>query len=64
MRVPPFNSPLRGIALDEVWHDHDDCPIGQSIAPTDRRKGTGPRQARCAYCAMLDKALKLVKASC
>lgn len=54
MRVPPFYSSMRGIALVEAWHDHSDCPIGQSIALSDRNTTKDANCARCSYCAMLD----------
>ncbi|MFD2720712.1 hypothetical protein ACFST9_18465 [Hymenobacter monticola] len=43
MRIPAFYSPLRGIGLEEVWHDNDECPVARSIAPADRQPGGGPR---------------------
>ncbi|MDO7851749.1 hypothetical protein [Hymenobacter convexus] len=55
MRISPFHSPLRGIALEEVWHDHDDCPVARSIAPPDRVPGIAPSRKRCPYCALLDQ---------
>jgi hypothetical protein len=57
MRVPAFYSPMRGMALTDVWHDNSECPIGQSIAPTDRIAGKDSIVHRCAYCALLDKPL-------
>ncbi|WP_262490184.1 hypothetical protein [Hymenobacter coccineus] len=33
-RVAPFYSPLRGIALEDLWHDHDAGQLGQHIART------------------------------
>jgi len=55
MRIPPFYSPLRGIALDDVWHDNDECTVARSIAPADRRAGLGPSHKRCPYCVLLDR---------
>ncbi|SNS07107.1 hypothetical protein [Hymenobacter mucosus] len=57
MRVPPFHSPLRGIGLEEAWHDHSECPIGKSIHPHDRILGTGCSLARCKFCVLLDEPL-------
>ena len=54
MRTPPFHSPLRGIGLATVWHDHAHCPIAQSIVLADRRPGKGLNLARCTYCVLLD----------
>ncbi|MBF9221137.1 hypothetical protein [Hymenobacter ruricola] len=56
MRIPAFYSPLRGIALDDVWHDNDECTVARSVAPADRRPGKGPSGKRCPYCALLDRA--------
>jgi hypothetical protein len=42
------------MALIDAWHDHSECPIGQSIAPTDRIAGVGGHRPRCPYCALLD----------
>ena len=55
MRVPAFYSPMRGMALSDVWHDNSECPIGQSIAPTDRVTGKVGIRPRCTYCALLDQ---------
>ena len=55
MRVPAFYSPLRGVALSDVWHDNSECPIGQSIALVDRIAGKDDIRHRCAYCALLDQ---------
>ena len=54
MRVPAFYSPMRGMALSDVWHDNSECPIGQSIALGDRIVGKDGIRLRCAYCALLD----------
>lgn len=54
MRVPPFYSFRRGLALTDVWHDNDECPLGRSITPADRVRDTDDVRHRCAYCAMLD----------
>ncbi len=57
MRVSPFYSLLRGMALANVWHDHDDCPLARSLAPADRRPGRPPSYAHCPYCALLARPL-------
>jgi hypothetical protein len=54
MRVAAFYSPLRGIGHVDAWHDHSDCPIGQSIALADRLAGVS-HCPRCTYCALLDQ---------
>jgi hypothetical protein len=54
MRVQPFYSFLRGIALEDLWHDNDACQVGQSIAPVDRRPGTDDIHKHCPFCAILN----------
>ncbi|RZJ94926.1 MAG: hypothetical protein EOO60_01855 [Hymenobacter sp.] len=49
MRTPPFYSLFRGIAVEDVWHDNNDCQIGQSIAIQDRLPGHNDRK-HCPYC--------------
>lgn len=55
MRIASFYSPLRGIGLEDVWHDQEQCPIGRSIALADRIAGREPSGKRCPFCTMLDK---------
>ena len=55
MRIASFYSPLRGIALEDVWHDQEECPIGRSIALADRIAGREPSGKRCTFCTLLDK---------
>jgi len=40
-------------AVREVFHDHDDCPKGESIRREDREKGTGGKR-RCHECIRLE----------
>lgn len=54
MLVSPFYSPLRGIALEDVWHNNSACPVGESLAAADRRPGMVPYNKRCRFCALLD----------
>ncbi|WP_210522003.1 hypothetical protein [Hymenobacter terricola] len=54
MRIRTFYSPLRGIGQEDVWHDNSECPIGNSIALTDRWSGKGSTGKRCQYCLLLD----------
>lgn len=55
MRILPFYSYMRGIALASAWHDDDECPIAQSIALADRIAGIDPLNKRCTYCELLDE---------
>lgn len=62
MRIAPFYSPLRGIALEDLWHDNSDCPLGRSVALVDRIAGKNAIHKRCPYCAILDEANSRVPA--
>lgn len=35
MRVAPFYSIYRGLAVEDLWHDNDACEIVRYIRPTD-----------------------------
>lgn len=54
MIVPPFYSWLRGAALEDVWHDNDECGIAKTIALADRIAGKDDIRTRCKFCALLD----------
>lgn len=58
MRIPAFYSSLRGIALADVWHNDDECPLGKSISIADRIIVPSCIHNRCAYCIMLDRQLR------
>ena len=62
MRVPPFHSFLRGIAVEDLWHDNDACQVGQSIARADRIPGTDDIRKHCPFCALLNAPAPLVPA--
>lgn len=51
MRIYPFYSFYLGLAVEEVWHNNDECEIGNSVALADRRFGTDGRK-HCMYCAL------------
>ncbi|MGI4734795.1 MAG: hypothetical protein ACRYG7_06395 [Janthinobacterium lividum] len=55
LRVPPFYSPLRGIAVEDLWHDNDACQVGQSLALVDRLAGKS-RGKHCPFCRILNRA--------
>jgi hypothetical protein len=55
MQVLPFYSLMRGIAIEDLWHDNDECPIGLSIALADRLKGTNHILKHCPYCTLLTR---------
>lgn len=52
--MPPFYSPLRGIAVEDLWHDNDACQVGQSLARADRV--AGKRGKHCPFCHTLNHA--------
>ncbi|RZK32485.1 MAG: hypothetical protein EOO63_01215 [Hymenobacter sp.] len=51
MQTAPFYSLFRGIAVEDIWHDNDECQIGQSIATQDRLAGQDDRK-HCPYCVL------------
>jgi hypothetical protein len=51
MRVTPFYSLFRGLAVEDVWHNNNSCQIGKSIAQADRWAGTDSRK-QCPYCQL------------
>ena len=53
MRVPPFYGPWRNNVAEDVWHNDDECPIGQRIPLEERRSGTDHVRLRCTRCAAL-----------
>lgn len=57
MLMRPFYSLLRGIAVEDVWHDNTECPLGRSIYPGERVIGKGELTKHCPYCAVLNKAV-------
>jgi hypothetical protein len=52
--VAPFYSFVRGIAVEDMWHNDDDCQIGQSVAPADRLAGKNHILKHCWLCASLN----------
>ena len=57
MLARPFYSLLRGIAVEDVWHDNTECPIGRSIQPRERVMGKGALTKYCPYCQVLNAAV-------
>ena len=57
MQIPPFYSFLRGIALEDLWHDNDECQIGLSIALAERLPGKDHIRKHCQYCDLLNPPL-------
>jgi hypothetical protein len=55
MRILPFYSPARGLALEDLWHNNDECEIGLSIGLLDRRPGKDRILKQCPYCQVLNK---------
>jgi hypothetical protein len=60
MKVPPYYSLVRGLALEDLWHDNDECEIGLSIGPLDRRPGKDHIVRHCPYCKVLNERRRAV----
>ena len=60
MRIAPFYSHFLGIAVEPIWHDSDECEIGQHIPLADRRAGTDHILKHCQYCVLLNAPSKPV----
>jgi len=56
MQVAPFYSLTRGIAVEDLWHDNNECEIGLSIWPADRLAGKDHIHKHCPYCQLLNQA--------
>jgi hypothetical protein len=54
MKVSPYYSLLRGLALEDLWHNNDECEIGLSIKKTDRLPGKDRLCKQCPYCQVLN----------
>jgi hypothetical protein len=54
MKVLPFHSPVRGLALEDLWHNNDECEIGLSIKQSDRLPGRARVPKQCPYCQVLN----------
>ena len=61
MRIKPFYSFLRGMALEDLWHDNSECPLGQSIAKADRIPGKDDIRKHCPYCIRLNEPMVELK---
>ena len=57
MLTRPFYSLLRGIAVEDVWHDNTECPLGRSIQATERVVGKGALTKHCPYCEVLTQVV-------
>lgn len=55
MRVPPYHSLTRGLALEDLWHDNNECEIGLSLPLVDRLPGKGNQRKQCPYCQVLNQ---------
>ena len=55
MKVTPYYSLLRGLALEDLWHDNNECEIGLSIGPLDRMPGKDHIHKHCPYCQVLNQ---------
>jgi hypothetical protein len=57
MQVSPFHSLFRGIAVEDLWHDNDECQIALSVAFTERLPGKDHIRKHCQYCNLLNTPL-------
>jgi hypothetical protein len=55
MKVRPYYSLLRGLALEDLWHNNDECEIGLSIKPAERLLGKDHIRKQCPYCQVLNR---------
>jgi hypothetical protein len=55
MLVASYYSLTRGIALENFWHDNDECEIGLSIWLADRLPGKHRLCKHCPYCQLLNQ---------
>jgi hypothetical protein len=55
MTVTPYYSLVRGLALEDLWHNNDECEIGLSVGPLDRRRGRSYVWKHCPYCKVLNE---------
>lgn len=62
MKVPPYHSLTRGLALEDYWHDNDECEIGLSVGLADRRAGKNHIPKHCPYCIVLNQPRRAVTA--
>jgi hypothetical protein len=60
MKVPPFYSLMRGLALEDLWHNNNECEIGLSIKLADRLPGKDRVHKHCPYCQVLNQPRPLV----
>lgn len=61
MKVLPFYSFTRGIALEDLWHNNDECEIGLSIALADRLAGKDHIRKQYWLCVLINKQLQVTK---
>ena len=57
MRIPPFYTTWKNDPVRDVWHNNDQCPIGQAVPLDERLPGTDHVRERCPRCAALNEAL-------
>lgn len=56
MKVSAYHSPVRGVALEDLWHNNNnECEIGLSIRPADRLPGKARIHKHCPYCQVLNQ---------
>jgi hypothetical protein len=57
MIVAPFYTSARGLAVEDVWHNNDECELGLSIPLHERLFGEGVQRKHCPVCQALNKPL-------
>ncbi|MBF9239483.1 hypothetical protein I2I05_18970 [Hymenobacter sp. BT683] len=56
MKIPAFHSQWRGLALEDAWHDNDECFIVKSIPRAHRIPGKETvTRKHCRYCVLLNE---------
>lgn len=43
------------MAVENLWHDNDECEIGLSLPLHARRYDVNPALKHCQYCALLNQ---------
>jgi hypothetical protein len=57
MKVAPFHSKIRGLAVEDHWHNNNECEIGHSVPLGDRRSGEGRFCRQCPICKAMNQPL-------
>jgi hypothetical protein len=60
MHITPFYSDFLGLAVEPLWHDSDECEIGQHIPLAERRASIDHILKHCPFCRLLNEPSKRV----